>query len=74
MIKQSTVSEDSYDITGYYNNVNTGTATLIIKGRGSYYGEKKVKYKIGATALEKLWGGVLRILKKQKNPHLLGEG
>ncbi len=71
-IKQSTVSEDSYDITGYYNNVNTGTATLTIKGKGGYYGEKKVKFKIGATALEKLWGGVLRILKKQKNPHRLG--
>ena len=37
-----------YEITGYSNNVKKGTATMTIRGIGSYGGTKVVKFKIGA--------------------------
>ena len=35
-----------YDIIAYYNNINVGTATAILKGKGDYTGTKKVTFKI----------------------------
>ncbi|MCM1552872.1 MAG: hypothetical protein NC092_09305, partial [Butyrivibrio sp.] len=37
---------DDYEIVSYSNNVNKGTATAVIKGKGVYSGTKTVKFKI----------------------------
>ena len=36
------------DETTYTNNVNSGNATVVIKGTGSYGGTKKITFTIGA--------------------------
>ncbi len=35
-----------YEIVSYSNNINKGTATAVIQGKGSYSGTKTVKFKI----------------------------
>lgn len=40
------LSGDKYEITGYANNINKGTATVTIKGRNDCGGVKKVKFRI----------------------------
>lgn len=40
------LSSDEYEIVGYSNNLNKGTAKLTIRGRGSYGGTKTVSFKI----------------------------
>lgn len=42
----TTVPSGSYEITGYSNNVNQGTAKLTIRGLGNYGGTKTVTFKI----------------------------
>ena len=42
---------DDYVILGYTNNVNKGTATVTIAGKGEYGGTKTVKFKIGAEKM-----------------------
>lgn len=37
---------DNYEITGYTNNINKGTATVTIKGRNDCGGVKTVKFRI----------------------------
>ena len=39
---------------GYENNVNAGTATVIIKGKGNFSGTKKVTFKITARSISGL--------------------
>ncbi len=51
------------EITGYYCNIKKGTAYLTLKGTGSYYGERKAAFKIGATRLSDIWGGIMRLLQ-----------
>lgn len=41
----------SYEIVGYMNNINKGTATAIIQGTGEYSGTKTVKFKIVGKAM-----------------------
>lgn len=38
----------------YKNNVNAGTATIVVKGAGNYYGELSLTFKIGKLALKDL--------------------
>ena len=45
------VEGKDYIITGYYNNVKKGTASLRIEGRGEYTGAKIVTFKIVAGIL-----------------------
>lgn len=35
-----------YEIIGYEKNINAGTATVIIRGKGDYVGDKKLTFKI----------------------------
>lgn len=50
--KDRTLLTEGVDYTlQYVNNVNTGTATVIIRGMGSYGGEKKVTFKIVSREL-----------------------
>lgn len=47
--KVLTLHED-YDVVRYENNKNVGTATIVIEGKGSYVGIKKVTFKIVEVA------------------------
>mgnify|MGYP006916291948 CR=1 FL=1 len=47
-----------YEILGYYNNVNKGTAYVLIWGINGYSGIKAVKFKIAASDVDSSWGGV----------------
>lgn len=40
------LSRDNYEITGYTNNINKGTATVTIKGKNDCGGVKTVKFQI----------------------------
>ncbi|MDE5717084.1 MAG: RICIN domain-containing protein [Lachnospiraceae bacterium] len=40
------LSEDNYEVTGYANNINKGTATVTIRGRNDCGGVKTVKFRI----------------------------
>ena len=44
-----------YEIVGYSNNVNKGTATLTIKGKGNYGGTKTVKFTIQTKKFVWYW-------------------
>ena len=56
-----TLSSDSYEILGYYNNVNKGSSAYVrIRGKGIYAGVKTVKFKIIASPVEKDWSGVIQ--------------
>ena len=50
---QVTLTEDDFEIVGYKNNIRKGTATVILKGKGSYAGTKNVTFKIGAKEFPK---------------------
>ena len=41
-----TLASTDYDIVGYENNVDVGTASVIIRGRGKYGGRKTFTFKI----------------------------
>jgi uncharacterized repeat protein (TIGR02543 family) len=47
------ITTDDYEITGYSNNINKGTATVTVRGVGNYGGTKKITFKIGTKKL--LW-------------------
>ena len=40
------LAKEDYEIVSYTNNVNKGTATVVIKGVGNYGGTKTIKFKI----------------------------
>ncbi|MCR5407221.1 MAG: hypothetical protein K6E88_10595 [Lachnospiraceae bacterium] len=42
-----TLKPEDYEIVGYSNNINKGTARVTLRGRGKYGGEKTVTFKIG---------------------------
>ncbi len=45
-LNRQVLSEDNYEITGYANNINKGTATVTIKGKNDCGGVKTVKFRI----------------------------
>lgn len=45
----TTVPSSSYSVT-YANNINAGTATVIVKGKGNYKGTKKAAFTINKAA------------------------
>jgi len=47
------MTENDYEIVSYKNNVNKGTATVVLKGVGNYGGTKNVTFKIKARTF--LW-------------------
>lgn len=58
------VSKENYEIVGYYNNVNKGTAYVRLRGKNQYAGIKLVKFKIGAAKIEDLWSGIILKLRE----------
>jgi len=53
------LSNDDYEIVGYYNNINKGTAYVRLRGKNNYAGVKLVKFRIGAANITDLWSGVV---------------
>ncbi len=51
--KKKTLKEGIDYTLSYENNVNTGTATILVTGIGEYIGEKTVPFKITGTPLSK---------------------
>lgn len=45
-LKGDTLTADDYEIVGYSNNTNKGTAKVTIRGKGMYSGTKTVTFKI----------------------------
>nr|MCR4901358.1 leucine-rich repeat protein [Butyrivibrio sp.] len=45
-LKNTAISSSNYEITSYSNNIEVGTATVIIKGKGIYGGTLKATFKI----------------------------
>ncbi len=61
----NTLNRDCYEILGYYNNVKKGkSAYIVLGGKGSYGGKKNVRFKIGASPVEKEWTGIILKLKQ----------
>lgn len=52
-VKGKKVEPDQFDIVGYTNNVQKGTATVTLKGKDNYGGTKTVKFTIKAKGF--LW-------------------
>ena len=44
-----------FEIAGYENNVNKGTAKVILRGIGKFGGEKTVTFKIGQRNVLTNW-------------------
>ena len=49
------LSSDNYEITGYTNNINRGTATVTIRGRNDCGGVKTVRFKIKGKGFRWWW-------------------
>lgn len=45
-LNKKSLSKENYEIVGYSNNINKGTATVTIKGKNDCGGTKTVKFKI----------------------------
>jgi len=51
-IMQNLVYGRDYEISAYGNNIKKGTGTVVLRGLGSYCGEKTVKFKIIGKSVE----------------------
>ncbi len=49
---------EDYEIVGCYNNIRKGTATILIKGKGSFSGIRTVTFKIISADNPLIWSGV----------------
>ena len=55
-----TVGTDKYEVVGLYNNVRCSkNAVVLIRGKDELGGIKAVKFKIGASPLERFWRGLI---------------
>ncbi len=64
-LNNQSLNTDCYEILGYYNNVRKGNnACIRLRGKNSYAGVAIVKFKIGATPIERLWSDILSLYKK----------
>lgn len=52
--KKVTLTKDTDYTVSYQNNINVGTATVIITGKGAYTGTKTATFKINGTSLAKV--------------------
>ena len=52
------LTEKDYEIIDCYNNVQKGTATILIRGINTYSGVKRITFKITAADNKKIWSGV----------------
>lgn len=60
------LTAEDYDIIGYSNNIDKGTAKLIIQGKGNYGGTKTVSFKIKAKTISWWWNNLLTIGDKEE--------
>lgn len=51
VLKGQTLSSDDYRIVGYSNNINKGTAKVVLQGLGNYGGTKTATFKIKGKGL-----------------------
>jgi hypothetical protein len=56
-VEESLVKDTDYSITGYYNNIKKGTASLRIEGKGEYTGCKTISFRIVTANVNKIWQG-----------------
>lgn len=49
---QDLVYGRDYEIAAYGSNIKKGTGTVVLRGLGSYCGEKTVKFKIVGKSVE----------------------
>ena len=56
------IKPEYYEITGCFNNVNKGKATIYVRGKGLYYGTRKAVFKINSVEVTSIWSGVIRKL------------
>ena len=40
------LTEEDYEVIGFYNNTKRGTATILVRGKGAYSGVKRVTFRI----------------------------
>lgn len=52
------LSEEDYEIIGYYNNIKRGNATVLIRGTGAYSGVKSITFKITSADNKLIWIGI----------------
>ena len=50
-VGKTVLEPEDYEITGYSNNINKGTAKLTIQGIGNYGGTKTVNFTIKAKSI-----------------------
>ena len=55
VIKGKRLQADDYEIVGYANNINKGTAKVTIRGTGNYGGLKIQPFKIKAKGFRWWW-------------------
>lgn len=46
-----------YQVVGYYNNIKKGTASILIKGIGTYSGSKIITFKVVSANNKLIWKG-----------------
>ncbi|MDE7132399.1 MAG: hypothetical protein K2O65_11460, partial [Lachnospiraceae bacterium] len=52
------LTEEDYEIIGYYDNIKRGTATILIRGTGVYSGTKSITFKITSADNKLIWIGI----------------
>lgn len=52
------LTEEDYEIIGYYNNIKRGNATVLIRGAGAYSGVKSITFKITSADNKLIWIGI----------------
>ena len=52
MDKDKLVDSVNYEIAGYENNIEIGTATMIIKGRNNYKGTYRLRFRINPREVD----------------------
>lgn len=62
-IGSTILTEDDFDIIGYSDNVEKGTAKLIIQGKGDFGGTKTVKFRIRSKGIFWWWTDLVDKLK-----------
>ena len=69
-----TVESENYEIVGYTNNVNKGTAKVTIRGIGAFGGEKTVSFKIAQkTVREFHWTEIFSTIYSLVYAHLIAK-
>ena len=60
---KTVLTADDFEITGYVNNMEKGTATAIVQGTGDYSGTRTVDFKIQSKGLPKVVRWIVKFLR-----------